>query len=77
MGWSGNSNKWTLSVHDIIAPANIKNIVAYFCHHLSDNDFDMRDLYVFLSDLYVYLSFIRFLGNKSKTRVLAHLMQYR
>ena len=56
MGWSGNSNKWTLSVHDIIAPANIKNIVAYFCHHLSENYLDLSDLYVDLSVIYVNFS---------------------
>ena len=56
MGWSCNANKGTLSVHDIIAPANIKNMVACFCHHLSENDLDLSDLYVDLSVTYVNLS---------------------
>ena len=33
-----------------------KSMVAYFCHHLSDNYVDLSDLYVVLSDLYVHLS---------------------
>ena len=33
-------------------------MVAYFCHHLSDNYVDLSDLYVDLSDLYVDLSLI-------------------
>ena len=33
-----------------------KYMVAYFCHHLSDNYVDLSDLYVDLSDLYVDLS---------------------
>ena len=31
-------------------------MVAYFCHHLSDNYVDLSDLYVDLSDLIVDLS---------------------
>ena len=31
-------------------------MVAYLCHHLSDNYVDLSDLYVVLSDLYVDLS---------------------
>ena len=31
-------------------------MVAYFCHHLSDNYVDLSDLYVDLSDIYVDLS---------------------
>ena len=31
-------------------------MVAYFCHHLSDNYVDLSDLYIVLSDLYVDLS---------------------
>ena len=31
-------------------------MVAYFCHHLSDNYVDLLDLCVILSDLYVELS---------------------
>ena len=31
-------------------------MVAYFCHHLSDNYVDLSDLCVVLSDLYVDLS---------------------
>ena len=31
-------------------------MVAYFCHHLSDNYVDLSDLYVDLSDHYVDLS---------------------
>ena len=30
-------------------------MVAYFCHHLSDNYVDLSDIYVDLSDLYVDL----------------------
>ena len=47
-------------------------MVAYFCHHLSDNYVDLSDNYVDLSDLYigllvlyVDLSRIHLLGNKS------------
>ena len=36
----------------------VRNMVAYFCHHLSDNYVDLSDLYVVLSDLYVDLSVI-------------------
>ena len=32
------------------------SMVAYFCHHLSDNYVDLSDLYVDLSDIYVDLS---------------------
>ena len=32
------------------------DMVAYFCHHLSDNYVDLSDNYVDLSDLYVDLS---------------------
>ena len=31
-------------------------MVAYFCHHLSDNYVDLSDIYVDLSDLYIDLS---------------------
>ena len=31
-------------------------MVAYFCHHLSDNYVDLSEIYVDLSDLYVDLS---------------------
>ena len=31
-------------------------MVAYFCHHLSDNPVDLSDLYVDLSVIYVDLS---------------------
>ena len=31
-------------------------MVAYFCHHLSDNYVDLSDIYVDLSDIYVELS---------------------
>ena len=57
------------------------SMVAYFCHHLSDNYVDLShiyvdlsDLYVDLSDLYVDLSLIHLLKNKSLRRVLAQLM---
>ena len=32
------------------------SMVAYFCHHLSDNYVDLSDLFVVLSDPYVDLS---------------------
>ena len=32
------------------------SMVAYFCHHLSDNYVDLSDLYVDLSVIYVELS---------------------
>ena len=32
------------------------SIMAYFCHHLSDNYADLSDTYVVLSDTYVDLS---------------------
>ena len=35
-----------------------ETMVAYFCHHLSDNYVDLSDLYVDLSDLYVDMSLI-------------------
>ena len=61
-----------------------QSIVAYFCHHLSDNYVDLSDFYVVLSDLYVdlselyvVLSLIHLLGNKSKKRLFAQLMPYR
>ena len=34
-----------------------KSMVAYFCHHLSDNFVDFSDLYVDLSVIYVDLSY--------------------
>ena len=47
-------------------------MVAYFCHHLSDNYVDLSGLYVVLSDLYVDwsdhyvdMSFIHLLENES------------
>ena len=59
-------------------------MVAYICHHLSDNYVDLSDLYVVLSDFYVNLSdlfvdlsLIHLLENKSQKRVLAHFMSYR
>ena len=59
-------------------------MVAYFCHHLSDNYVDLSDLYVNLSDLYVDLSdlyvdlsLIHLLEKESSKRVLAPLMPYR
>ena len=39
-------------------------MVAYFCHHLSDNNVDLSDNYVDLSDLYVDLSLIHLLEYK-------------
>ena len=52
-------------------------MVAYFCHHLSDNDVDLSDLFIVLSDiyvdlsnLYVDLSLIHMLENKSLKKVL-------
>ena len=33
----------------------VKAMMAYFCHHLSDNYVDLSDLYVVFSDLYVDL----------------------
>ena len=36
--------------------SNLFIMVAYFCHHLSDNYVDLSDLYVVLSDLYVDFS---------------------
>ena len=47
------------------------SMVAYFCHHLSDNYVDLSDLfvlsdrYVDLSDRYVDLSLIHLLENES------------
>ena len=32
------------------------HMVAYFCHHLSDNYVDLSDLFIVLSDIYVDLS---------------------
>ena len=34
----------------------LRIMVAYFCHHLSDNDADLSDLYVDWSVIYVDLS---------------------
>ena len=51
---------------------NLIHMVAYFCHHQSDNYVDLSDLYfvltdlnVDLSDLYVDLSLIHLLENDS------------
>ena len=33
-------------------------IVAYFCHHMSDNYANLSDLYVVLTDIYVDLSYL-------------------
>ena len=59
-------------------------MVAYFCHHLSDNFVDLPDLHVVLSDINVdSLDIdvdsepIHLLENKSLKRVLAQLMPYR
>ena len=35
---------------------DVISMVAYFCHHLSDNNVDLSDLCVVLSDRYVDLS---------------------
>ena len=35
---------------------DIKDMVAYWCYHLSDNYLDLSDLYVDLSVIYVDLS---------------------
>ena len=40
-------------------------MVAYFCHHLSDNYVDLSDLYVNLSDINVDFSLIHLLENES------------
>ena len=62
------SKEWPFEVqYDI---SLVKPMVAYFCHHLSDN-------YVDLSDLYVDLSLIHLLENESLKHVLAQLMPYR
>ena len=45
-------------------------MVTYFCHNLSDN-------YVDISDLYVGMSRIHLLENKSSKRALAQLMPKR
>ena len=45
-------------------------MVAYFCNHFSD-------LYVVLLNLYVDLSLIHLIENKSLKSVLAQLMPYR
>ena len=37
-------------------PTDLALMVAYFCHHLSDNYVDLSDNYVDLSDLYIDLS---------------------
>ena len=56
-------------------------MVAYLCHHLSDNYVELSDFYVVLSDLYfdlsdnyIDLSPIHLLENKSLKRVLAQLI---
>ena len=57
-------------------------MVAYFCHHLSDNYVDLPDLVVFsdlyfdLLDLCVDFSLIHFFENKSSKFVLVQLMPY-
>ena len=40
----------------IILSLKDASMVAYFCHHLSDNYVDLSDRYVVLSDIYVDLS---------------------
>ena len=52
-------------------------MVAYSCHHLSNNYVDLSDLYIVLSNLYVDLSLIHLLEIKSEKRVIAQLMPYR
>ena len=47
------------SIQALIVRQDLGHImVAYFCHHLSDNYVDLSDIYVDLSDLYVDLSLI-------------------
>ena len=62
----------------IVSRSQLTVMVAYFCHHLSDNYVDLSDLYVILSDLYVDLSdlyvdlsLIHLLENNSQNPVLA------
>ena len=53
-------NFTALCVREIFSSVVINKIrdimVAYFCHHLSDNYVDLSDLYVDLSVIYVDLS---------------------
>ena len=42
---------WDLAI--VLCPLEV--MVAYFCHHLSDNYVDLSDLYVDLSVIYVDL----------------------
>ena len=41
---------------EFVAFIDLFYMVAYFCHHLSDNNVDLSDLYVDLSFIYVVLS---------------------
>ena len=61
-----------VNFHIFICNSQLVTMVAYFCHHLSDNYVDLSDLYVVLSDLYfdssvlyVNLSLIHLLENES------------
>ena len=54
-----------LKIYQKKAKSHYCPMVAYFCHHLSDNYVDLSDLYVVLSDLYVDLSLIHLLENES------------
>ena len=44
--------------HIRVALTRVTVMVAYFCHHLSDNYVDLSDLYVDLSVIYADLSVI-------------------
>ena len=44
-----------IQIHNVLQKKFLISMVAYFCHHLSDNYVDLSDLYVVLSDLYVDL----------------------
>ena len=45
-----------LSSYNYVDFSDLYVMVAYFCHHLSDNYVDLSDLYVDLSVIYVDLS---------------------
>ena len=76
---------WNIFLENIYLHKLNLCMVAYFCHHLSDNNVDLSDLYFVLSDHLCWL--VRFLcwlvtchllENKSfKKRVLAQIMPHR
>ena len=56
MGFSGINISMCFDIFNFGTSLKCRCMVAYFCHHLSDNYVDLSDLYVDLSVIYVDLS---------------------